>query len=157
MDNSNIVEQYKLQGHFDSKRKQLLDEFQNGTSGVKGKLDDLLEELVDLKVQANPELVVENRGKLVAQIQASLTKQQMYSRPTPKGPRGLNHSAPRLTKVEAGPSETPSSTITQKEADIIKQINELLNGYVKEVVSGNEQLNKDLEQSLARIERQTKQ
>ncbi|VEU21719.1 DEKNAAC102769 [Brettanomyces naardenensis] len=142
MKSRDLVNKYKRQGHFDSKRRQLLEEFQEGSSGVKDKLDELLVKLIDLKTEKNPELLVENRGKLVALIQASLTKERMYSGPTQEGITDYSG-----LKSDNGRTNTGKDN-TEEENEIIKEINRLLNGYVSDVVTNNEGLNKELEDSL---------
>lgn len=136
---ADIADQYKSEGKFDLKRRDLLDKFQGDTSGIKDKLNALLEQLVDLKIEDNPELLVENRGKLVAVIQASLTKQQLgkklagfKSTNDPSSNKSLEHSSLQQQKV-------------------IDEISKLLNQYVSETVSHNKELEHELEDELSEI------
>lgn len=69
---SDLVEEYKRRGEFDKKRRELLAAFE-AEDGINGQLDQLLSEFLDSKVNDNPSLL-ENRGKLIASLQASLTR-----------------------------------------------------------------------------------
>lgn len=141
---ADIADQYKSEGKFDLKRRQLLDKFQNDTSGIKDKLNQLLEQLVDLKIEENPELLVENRGKLVAVIQASLTKQQLGKR-----------LAGFKSKNDISSNESLEHGSVQQQK-IIDEISKLLNQYVSETVTHNDELEHGLEDELSQITDKTK-
>ncbi|KAG7807122.1 hypothetical protein KL921_004546 [Ogataea angusta] len=113
MDAQTLVNKYKKEGLFDLKRRQLLDNF---VASDDSKLNELLEKLIDLKVEKDPGILTQNKGRLVALIQTDLLKRQ---------------------------SSGPSGEKTQEEA-VVDEINELLTGYVTKVVDDNKELNEEL-------------
>ncbi|KAG7827328.1 hypothetical protein KL920_004582 [Ogataea angusta] len=113
MDAQTLVNKYKKEGLFDLKRRQLLDNF---VASDDSKLNELLEKLIDLKVEKDPGILTQNKGRLVALIQTDLLKRQ---------------------------SNGPSGEKTQEEA-VVDEINELLTGYVTKVVDDNKELNEEL-------------
>ncbi|KAG7822382.1 hypothetical protein KL919_004728 [Ogataea angusta] len=113
MDAQTLVNKYKKEGLFDLKRRQLLDDF---VASDDSKLNELLEKLIDLKVEKDPGILTQNKGRLVALIQTDLLKRQ---------------------------SSGPSGEKTQEEA-VVDEINELLTGYVTKVVDDNKELNEEL-------------
>ncbi|ESX01341.1 hypothetical protein KL918_004296 [Ogataea parapolymorpha] len=117
MDAQTLVNKYKKEGLFDLKRRQLLDNF---VASDDSKLNELLEKLIDLKVEKDPGILTQNKGRLVALIQTDLLKRQ---------------------------SSRPSGEKTQEEA-IVDEINELLTGYVTKVVDDNKELNEELTSKL---------
>ncbi|KAG7878821.1 hypothetical protein KL938_003964 [Ogataea parapolymorpha] len=117
MDAQTLVNKYKKEGLFDLKRRQLLDNF---VASDDSKLNELLEKLIDLKVEKDPGILTQNKGRLVALIQTDLLKRQ---------------------------SNRPSGEKTQEE-EIVDEINELLTGYVTKVVDDNKELNEELTSKL---------
>ncbi|KAG7837615.1 hypothetical protein KL942_004503 [Ogataea angusta] len=113
MDAQTLVNKYKKEGLFDLKRRQLLDNF---IASDDSKLNELLEKLIDLKVEKDPGILTQNKGRLVALIQTDLLKRQ---------------------------SNGPSGEQTQEEA-VVDEINELLTRYVTKVVDDNKELNEEL-------------
>ncbi|KAG7693356.1 hypothetical protein KL930_004040 [Ogataea haglerorum] len=117
MDAQTLVNRYKKEGLFDLKRRELLDNF---VASDDSKLNELLVKLIDLKVEKDPGILTQNKGRLVALIQTDLLKRQ---------------------------SSRPSGDKTHEEA-IVDEINELLTGYVTKVVDDNKELNEELTSKL---------
>ncbi|KAG7907144.1 hypothetical protein KL906_004330 [Ogataea polymorpha] len=124
MDAQTLVNKYKKEGLFDFKRRQLLDNF---VASDDSKLNELLEKLIDLKVEKDPAILTQNKGRLVALIQTDLLKRQ---------------------------SSRPSGEKTQEEA-IVDEINELLTRYVTKVVDDNKELNEELTSKLNEMKQGT--
>ncbi|KAG7878324.1 hypothetical protein KL905_003835 [Ogataea polymorpha] len=124
MDAQTLVNKYKKEGLFDLKRRQLLDNF---VASDDSKLNELLEKLIDLKVEKDPAILTQNKGRLVALIQTDLLKRQ---------------------------SSRPSGEKTQEEA-IVDEINELLTRYVTKVVDDNKELNEELTSKLNEMKQGT--
>lgn len=140
MDASDLVEKYKRDGHFDSVRKELLNSFRNDPSGTGNRLEELLSQLIDIKMKDDPASVAENPAKFVALTQASLAKHQ------------LGEKISGYNKYSTS-GNNQSATKSPGEDNVISQIDDILNGYVSKAVTNSEDLRRDLEKSLSGIEK----
>ncbi|KAH3670726.1 hypothetical protein OGAPHI_001241 [Ogataea philodendri] len=111
-----LINGYKKEGLFDLKRKQLLDSF---VSSDDSKLNELLQKLIDLKVNKDPSILTQNKGRVVALIQTEL----------------LN----RLSETHSEKTE---------ETKVLDEINDLLKGYVTKSVNESSELDAELTSKL---------
>lgn len=129
MDQKELIAEYKKQGNFDSKRKELFDAFVSDKTRQM-ELSQFINQLVKLKISKDPDLFGKNRGKLSALIQTELVK------------RHVEKEKDKFKLSTDNTTITPDLTALS-EIELLDHINSLLDSFA-ESIKNNEEIQQEM-------------
>lgn len=112
-----FIGDYKKNGHFDNRRKQLLGNF----TPMEQEIAPLIKELVLIMIQMDPSIVNKNNTRLSAIVQTRLLQKSAINGNTP------------LTNGKTNP-------LVDRENEIVANIKSIINTFVRGEVTDNESL-----------------
>ncbi|CAI8500269.1 unnamed protein product [Pichia kudriavzevii] len=135
MEHQEIVATYKKEGHFDERRKEWFELLAND-GPKKEKLYSLIKEIVQCKIERDPDLLTRNKGKVAALIQTEMVKAHVHRQRLRKGPRiSTGTTSEDITTSE----DTTTSSSTRANTSIVKdretELLELVDTLLDEVAS----------------------
>lgn len=117
---SDRIAQYKRDGHFDSQRRVLLDQF----AALESQLEPLVADLVQNAIEMDPSIVTRTNAKLGAIVKSRL----------------LQYAKQAADKPAFFPAGQEESSPLQRERQLLAQIHTLIESYVQSSVYSNEEL-----------------
>lgn len=141
MEHQEIVATYKKEGHFDERRKEWFELLAND-GPKKEKLYSLIKEIVQCKIERDPDLLTRNKGKVAALIQTEMVKAHVHRQRLRKGPRistGTTSEDITTSSSITSSEDTTTSSSTRANTSIVKdretELLELVDTLLDEVAS----------------------
>lgn len=124
MEHQEIVATYKKEGHFDERRKEWFELLAND-GPKKEKLYSLIKEIVQCKIERDPDLLTRNKGKVAALIQTEMVKAHVHRQRLRKGPRISTGTTSEDTTTSSS-TRANTSIVKDRETELLELVDTLL-------------------------------